>query len=584
MTDRSPSLALRLAWRPLRGAPALTLRDLAVFAIVIGALALVAVGGHSTLQPLAVADRTPLSLDPVNLPFYALRTTMRMLAAMAVSLVFTFAFGAMAAKSRRAELILVPLIDILQSVPVLGFLTFTVTFFLALFPGQVLGAEFAAIFAVFTSQAWNMALSFYQSLKTTPKDLRDVSDALRLGAWRRFWTLEAPYAAPNLVWNMMISMSGGWFFVVQAEAISVGATTVRLPGVGSYVAMAIERRDMAAVGWAVATMLAVILFYDQLLFRPLVAWSERFRMDDAARDDDAPRSWVLDVIQRAAFFRTALKPMGGMMQTLASVRIGAPPSAPPGLKRLWTSRRVDAAWWTGLALLSLYAAWRVAGLVAAAAPLAEVAQVFLYGLYTLIRVVVLTVVASLIWLPIGTWIGLRPRIAAFVQPAAQFLAAFPANLLFPLFVLAIARWRLAPDIWLSPLMILGAQWYILFNVIGGASGAPHDLREAAASFRLKGAAWWRAFGLPVVIPAYLVGANTAAGAAWNAAIVAEAVNWGSTNLRAHGLGAYIFDASVKGDLARVTLGVAVMCLYVVLFNSILWRPLFRLAERRLPAY
>ena len=307
-------------------APQLTVRDAVVFALVIGGLALIAVGGHQTLQPLSATVTTPITLNPIALPGYALRTTLRMLAAMAVSLVFTFAFATMAAKSRRAELLLVPLIDILQSVPVLGFLTFTVTFFLALFPGQVLGAEFAAIFAVFTSQAWNMALSLYQSLKTTPKDLKDVSDSLRLGAWRRFWTLEAPYGAPNLVWNAMISMSGGWFFVVQAEAISVGKTTVKLPGVGSYVALAIERRDMHAVGWAVLTMLVVILIYDQLLFRPLIAWAERFRLEPTP-DDEQPRSWLLDFIQRADLARRVLRPLGSLFRTAASLRVGALPPA-----------------------------------------------------------------------------------------------------------------------------------------------------------------------------------------------------------------------------------------------------------------
>ena len=579
MTDRSPSLALRFPWR-LPQAPAPTLRDLAVFALVIGTLALVAVGARPTLQPLSSPTAAALSLDPVNLPFYALRTTLRMVAAMGVSLAFTFAFGAMAAKSRRAEMILVPLIDILQSVPVLGFLTFTVAFFLALFPGQVMGVEFAAIFAVFTSQAWNMALSFYQSVKTTPKDLRDVSDALRLGSWRRFWTLEVPYATPNLIWNAMISMSGGWFFVVQSEAISVGATTIKLPGVGSYVALAIERRDLHAVGWAVLTMLVVILVYDQLLFRPLVAWSERFRMDATVRDEAAPRSWVLDILQRATFARAMLKPVGAVFKVAASVRLGAPPAAPPRLARLWTHRRTDALWWGALALAAALAAWRVVDLVAGEVTWGEVGRVALYGLFTLVRVAVLTALASAIWLPLGVWIGLRPRLAAFVQPVAQFLAAFPANLLFPLFVLAIVHFGLAPDVWLSPLMILGAQWYILFNVVAGASGTPSDLREVAASFRLTGWSWWRAVGLPVVAPAFLVGANTAAGAAWNAAIVAEWVRWGPTTLQAHGLGDYIYVASVKGDLPRVVLGVAVMCGYVVLVNSLFWRPLFLLAERR----
>ena len=579
----APTLSFTLPWKQVVRAPQLTVRDAVVFALVIGGLALVAVGGHQTLQPLSATVTTPITLDPWILPSYALRTTLRMLAAMVVSLVFTFAFAVMAAKSRRAELVLVPLIDILQSVPVLGFLTFTVTFFLALFPGQILGAEFAAIFAVFSSQAWNMALSFYQSLKTTPKDLKDVSDSLRLGAWRRFWTLEAPFGAPNLVWNAMISMSGGWFFVVQAEAISVGKTTVLLPGVGSYVALAIERKDLSAVGWAVFTMLVVILIYDQLLFRPLIAWSERFRME-ATPDDAQPSSWLLDFIERADLARRVLRPIGTLFRTAASIRLGAPMGAAPAASRFWSGPWIDIGWWGVLGLVAVFAAWKVTGVVGAEVGWPEVGRTFVLGGYTLIRVVLLTVVASLIWTPIGVWVGLRPKWAAFLQPVAQFAAAFPNNLLFPLFVVPIVAFHLMPDIWLSPLMILGAQWYILFNVIGGAAGMPHDLREAAASFRVSGLPWWRKVALPFVLPSYLVGANTAAGAAWNAAIVAEVASWGHVTLHAHGLGAYIFDASFAGDLPRVVLGVAVMCIFVVLFNSLLWRPLFALAERRLHSY
>lgn len=556
--------------------------DVVVFALVIGALALIALGGRETLAPLAVTG-DPISLDPRVLPHYALRTTLRMLAAMAASLLFTFAFGALAAKSKRAEVVLIPMLDILQSVPVLGFLSFTVTGFMALFPGQVLGVELAAIFAIFTSQAWNMAYSFYHSTKTIPRDLRDLSDSLRLGAWRRFWTLEAPFAAPNLIWNAMISMSGAWFFVVASEAISVGATTVSLPGVGSYVALAIAQHDLKAVGWAVLAMFLVILAYDQLLFRPLVAWAEKFRLTPPPDDAPQPSSWVLDFFQRAELARRVLRPLGSILSAFASIRMGRPIAAPPRLARAWRSPKADYAWWALLGVCALFGAWRAAVYIGAEVDLVEVAKVFGLGFLTLLRVVVLIALASLVWVPVGVWVGLRPRWAATLQPVTQFLAAFPANLLFPVAVAMIVRFDLHPDIWLSPLMILGAQWYILFNVIAGARAFPADLLEVAAHLRVGGFTWWRKVILPGIFPSYVTGAVTAGGGAWNAAIVAEVASWGDTRLSAHGLGAYIADATATGDLHRVTLGVAVMAVYVVLFNRLVWDPLFTAAARRLRA-
>jgi NitT/TauT family transport system permease protein len=552
--------------------------DAVVFALVLGVLALIAFGGRETLQPLAVGAG-PISLDPAVLPHYALRTTLRMLAAMAISLLFTFGFGALAAKSRRAEMVLIPMLDVLQSVPVLGFLSFTLAGFMALFPGQVLGVELAAIFLIFTSQAWNMAYSFYHSTKTLPRDLRDLSDSLRLGAWRRFWTLEAPYAAPGLVWNAMISMSGAWFFVVASEAISVGPTTVSLPGVGSYVALAIAQHDLKAVGWAVLTMLAVILIYDQLMFRPLIAWAEKFRLE--ASDEEPPRAWALDLFQRAELSRRLFRPLGAILSTLASVRLGKPVATPPALVKAWASPWVDRSWYALLVLVAAVSAWRAISYIGGEVGLSEAGWTVVLGFFTLVRVAVLTAIASLIWVPIGVWIGLRPVWAERLGPMTQFLAAFPSNLLFPAAVALIVRFDLTPDIWLSPLMILGAQWYLLFNVIAGVRAFPHDLLEAAASMRVKGWSWWRRVIIPGIMPSYVTGAITASGGAWNAAIVAEVANWGDTRLSAHGLGAYIADASTAGDLRRVVLGVAVMAVYVVMVNRLFWEPVFTRAARML---
>ena len=256
--------------------------DIVALILTVGAMVLIVYGGEQTTQPLSSLDVAPVSLDPAHLPFYALRTTMRMLLAIVCSTVFTFVYAALAAKSRRAEMVLIPLLDILQSVPILGFLTFTVVFFMKLFPGKVLGAELACVFAIFTSQAWNMTFSLYQSLRNVPKDLEEATQSFHLSGWQRFWRLDVPFAMPGLIWNTMMSMSGGWFFVVASEAITVGNTTVTLPGVGSYVALAIEQQNLAAIGCAILTMLLVIIAYDQLLFRPLVAWADKFRFEQTA--------------------------------------------------------------------------------------------------------------------------------------------------------------------------------------------------------------------------------------------------------------------------------------------------------------
>ncbi|MDU1692927.1 MAG: ABC transporter permease subunit, partial [Bradyrhizobium sp.] len=532
---------LRLA--VLTRAPRPNVWDLIALILVIGAMVLIVYGGKQTTLPLSALDVSPVSLDPANLPFYALRTTLRMLLAIACSTVFTFIYAAVAAKSRRAEMVLIPLLDILQSVPILGFLTFTVVFFLNLFPGRVLGAELACVFAIFTSQAWNMTFSMYQSLRNVPKDLDEASKSFHLSGWQRFWRLDVPFAMPGLIWNAMMSMSGGWFFVVASEAITVGNTTVTLPGVGSYVALAIEKRDLAAIGYAIFTMLLVIIVYDQLLFRPIVAWADKFRFEQTA-SGDAPTSWMLDLFRRTRALRALTLPFAALNRAFSNLSAEWPralrPSSKPGAP---PSRLIDALWFAIIGIATGYAAYKAYYYLSANLQLSDVYEAVLGGFATLLRVITLIALATLIWVPIGVWIGLRPRIAERVQPLAQFLAAFPANLAFPVFVLWIVHYGLNSNIWLSPLMILGTQWYILFNVIAGASAFPSDLREAAASLHLTGWRWWIKVILPGIFPYYVTGAITASGGSWNASIVAEVASWGDTHLSATGLGAYIAKAT-----------------------------------------
>jgi NitT/TauT family transport system permease protein len=465
-------------------------------------------------------------------------------------------------------------------VPVLGFLSITVTGFIALFPGRLLGVECAAIFAIFTSQAWNMTFSLYQSFRTVPVELTEAARMYHLSAWQRFWRLEVPHGVPPLIWNMMMSVSAGWFFVVASEAITVSGQTILLPGVGSYIATAIAERDLGAIGYALLAMLIVILLYDQLLFRPLLAWSRKFRGDTDTEEYDF-RPWFLTVMQRARFFdllqSSVLALNRGFDRAINAISWRWSPAydarpASPAMIRFFDLALLAGAS-AAVAWLFAFVREQVSG--------EEIGWVFLLGALTALRIIVLIVIASLIWVPIGVWVGLRPQLAERVQPIVQFLAAFPANLVFPAVVVLILKYELNPEIWLSPLMILGTQWYILFNVIAGTTALPTDLKLVASNLGLRRWLWWRRVIWPAIFPAYVTGAVTAAGGSWNASIVAEVVQWGSTTLQATGIGAYITQYTAAGDPARIALGIGVLCLYVLVFNRLLWHRLYELAAERL---
>jgi NitT/TauT family transport system permease protein len=549
--------------------------------LVIGTIMLVAWASRQMNVPYQPGEALPISLDPSLLPEYGLRTVLRMVLALIFSLVFSLAYAAAAAKSRRAEKLLMPILDVLQSVPILGFLSITVTGFVALFPGRLLGYECAAIFAIFTSQAWNMTFSLYQSFSGVPHDLREAARMYHLTPWQSFWQLEVPFALPQLVWNMMMSVSGGWFFVVASEAISVSGNTVLLPGIGSYISVAIDQRDLHAVIYAILAMLVLILIYDQLLFRPLLAWVQRFKVEEIGGDELDP-PWFLVMLQRARIFRLVSFVADQCGSVMSRVRHAA--ARPPRMatrRHPWQDQLLDRLWYVTLLAASLMALFWVYQFVRDEVGWREVGYVFFLGSITLTRVIVLIVLAALVWVPIGVWIGFRPRLAHRVQPWIQFLAAFPANLFFPLVVSAIVVLKLNPEIWLSPLMILGTQWYILFNVIAGTLALPTDYQLVAGNLGVRRWVWWRRFALPGIFPAFVTGAVTASGGSWNASIVAEVVKWGNTTLTATGIGAYIAEETDKGDFPRLALGITVLCLFVLTFNRLLWRRLYTIAEERL---
>ena len=554
--------------------------DLLLLILILSILFFLGWAGTQMVTPYSLGEPLPLSLLPSKLPFYALRTVLRMFIALALSIAFTFVVGTLAAKNRRAEQIIIPAIDILQSVPVLSFMAITITGFIRLFPNSLLGPECASIFVIFTSQVWNITFSFYQSLKMVPNDFREAAAMFQLSPWQRFWKIEVPFSMPGLLWNMMISMSASWFFVVLSEAISVAHQDIRLPGVGSYIALAIEHRDLYAVGYAILTMVVVIFIYDQVLFRPLIAWSEKFKTE-ASSDGEEYQSWLIDLIRGSRLMMYCDDGLAWMRERFVNAK----------WFRQWGSKttneidftrqkRIDWFWNTVVLLAIFSGGYLLLGYILSMLQVNEILHVFFLGMATGLRVIVLVILSSLVWIPVGVWVGLRADWAQKIQPVLQFCAAFPANLFYPIFVIAIVRFHLSVEIWVTPLMILGTQWYILFNVIAGAASIPRDLYLVADNFGLKGWQWWRRLVLPGIFPFYITGAITAAGGAWNASIVAEWVSWGDTTLRATGLGAYIQASTIAGDFPKIALGTAMMCIYVLIFNHLIWRPLYRIAEER----
>jgi len=558
---------------------------LADVAVILGSLTVVAVVarvGAGAVQSFVPPDVVPtVSLDPSNLPYYAARSTLRMFAALALSVVFTVVYGYAAAHSRRAERVLIPALDVFQSVPVLGFLSITVTAFIALFPGSLLGLEAASIFAVFTAQVWNMTFSFYQSLRTVPRELDEAATLYGLSRWEKFTRLEAPSAMIGLVWNGMMSFGGGWFFVAASEAISVLNRRYTLPGIGSYVAAAVDAQDLRALGFALLAMAVVIVVVDQLFWKPLVAWADRFRVELSAAET-TPRSWLLNLIRASRLLELAgrvltpgLEAGDQLLARITKIRRGVRSAQNAG-DRTWGDRLYDTALLVVVAVLLVVAA----RFVLAEVGVDEVRHTAVLGFATLGRTLLLLLVGTLVWTPIGVAIGFSPPLARIAQPVVQLLASFPANFLFPFATIGFIKLGVNLNWGGILLMSLGAQWYIVFNVIAGAMSIPTDLREMAANMRMRRWTLWRMLIIPGIFSAWVTGGVTAMGGAWNASIVSETVSWGDKTLTAFGLGAYIARVTGSGDWPRIALGIGMMSVFVVTLNRVVWRKLYVVAERR----
>ncbi|MFD9689198.1 ABC transporter permease [Kitasatospora sp. NPDC059088] len=578
--SRGP-LPPRTAGRPSRAgrAPRAGWADVVVAAAVLVLLYLALRVGQGTTVRFSTARDAAVDTDPARLPYDAARSLLRMFAALVLSVGFTFGYAYAAARSRRLERVLIPALDILQSVPVLAFLTVAVTGFLALFPGSELGLECAAVFAIFTSQAWNMTFGFYHSLVSLPRELDELSRSFRFSRWMRFRKVELPSGMIGLVWNGMLSFGGGWFFLVASEAISVDNQRYALPGVGSYAGAAIAAGDLGRVGWAIATMAVLVIGVNFLFWRPLTAWAERFK-NEQSEATEVQRSVVLALLRRSrlpGLLGRVLRPLGRALDRAG--RVFGTDDRPLAVSRARqrTGDLLFAVVSGGIVLWGLVDLGRY---LAGTTGLGVFGEPLLLGLATLARVVVLVAVATVVWVPIGVRIGFSPPLTRIAQPLVQVLASFPANFLFPLVVWLLLRTGLSIDLGGVLLMALGAQWYILFNAIAGAMAIPSDLREAMDNLGVRGLQRWRRLIVPGIFPAYVTGGITASGGAWNASIVSEVVTFGGTTLTATGLGAYIAGATERGDHPHLLAGVAVMSVYVVALNRLVWRRLYRLAERR----
>lgn len=536
------------------------------------------VGTRLALNAPEVVSGPNIALTPRALPWYAALSVGRMAAAYALSLVFSLAYGRIAAYNRRAEQVMMPLLDVLQSVPILSFLPVVLLGLSAILPEKA-AAELAAIVLIFTSQVWNLTFAWYQSLTTIPKELREASSIFRLNTWMQFKTLELPFAAISLVWNSMMSWAGGWFFLMAAEIFTVGQRDFRLPGLGAFLHEAAERSDFRAIVWGIGTLILVIVLLDQLMWRPLLAWSDRFKV---AMVDDAepPTSWFYNAWRGGRLAHWLRNHVSGpLLERVDSHLVRRHPvpetAVAPTTLSLWTGR--------ALALLPLivllYGVYRAGILLLSVSP-AQWQTIGLGLLATLLRVTIALLIALAWTIPLGVAIGTNRRLAAILQPLVQIAASVPATALFPVLLLFVLRLPSGLNIAAVLLMLMGTQWYLLFNVIAGASAIPQDLKYTSSLLQLGRWARWRTLILPALFPYLVTGAITAGGGAWNASIVAEYVQFGGQTLHTVGLGALISTATAQGDYALLLAATLTMVLAVIVINRLLWRRLYVMAEEK----
>ncbi len=520
-----------------------------------------------------------ISLDAWNLLYYSLRTSMRFLLGMAWSLLFSVVFAVLAARYTPLRRVILPFVNFMESVPLVGFLTFTTVYFLNLYPHSVMGLECTAIFAVFTGQAWNMMLALYQTLRIVPKELDEAARSFNYNPWQRFWRLEFIYSVPGLLWNAMVSQSAAWFALVASEAIPVGDRSVELPGVGSYIAEALAQQNVPAILYAIVALAANIVLLDQLVFRPLVRYTARFKYEDVTASRPLGNPWFYNSL---AFSHVGAA-LGHTLRALADLWLFKLPRLwyALGLHRLfrlaakgnWLWRSL---WYLGVVLACVWFGYRLWEYF----PKQYFAMLPEWMLLTTARVAAAMLLSVAIFTPLGVWIGMNPRLVKIFQPIIQILAAIPPNIFYPLIAAFIAIYHQDLGWWAIPMIMLGTQWYVLFNVIAGVSAIPTQITEVSETFGLRRFRWWRYYMLPAIFPYIVTGIISAAGGAWNSAIAAEVIQWGSTTLSATGLGAFISVVTDAGKNPESALGCAAMCALVALCIIFVWQPLYRIAETK----
>jgi NitT/TauT family transport system permease protein len=561
----------------------MSLWDIFAISLIFWIFILIKNGTEYMYAPVPLNLEEPLSLAPQHLPEYALRSTMRLVFGIIASVIFSIIYALIAAKVQRLQKFMISLLDITQSIPILGYISFTITGFIALFPNNILGFELAVIFAAFTCQVFNITYSIYQSIITVPENIQETQKIFKLNSIQKFLLVELPYSIPSLVWNIMISISNSWFFVVASEAIIEGNHSYYLPGIGSYIATAIEAESLKAITYAIITMSIVIIAYDQLIFRPLVEWSNKFKYE--YYNPDCTSSWSYKIFNKSRFvgwLNYPFKAAYGYMLTLrlykGKQKTNVYTHRQKKERKIITQAK-NIIWYSLLTALSIYAFYEIFTSLSKDISFVEAKHSMYLGLITTIRIIITTLITILIWLPISIYIGLRPSLVKIAQPLALLMSSFPANLIFPLCVYLIKKYELDPNIWLSILLIISMQWYLIFNILSGISSIPANLSEVVKSFDIKGYKLFKKILFPAIMPHFMIGAITAWGCAWNTTIIAEIAEWGTTTLEATGIGAYVTNASNDGDTSRIILGILVMLIYIEFFNRIFWRPLFKYTDK-----
>ena len=526
-----------------------------------------------------VNSQAEISLHPAALPKYALFSVLRLAIAYIFSFVFTLVYGYVAAYNRKAERFMIPLLDTLQSIPVLSFLPGVMISMAALFPSRQLGVELGSVLLIFTGQVWNMTFSFYSSLKSIPTEMREAATAYRLSWWQRFWQLELPQATIGLIWNSMMSVAGGWFFLMACEMFVLGNRDFRLPGLGSYLQTAANAGDTRAIFWGLMTMIGVIILIDQMVWRPVIAWAEKFKLEQVG-SAEIPRSPILTMLRSSKLLpfvaRSLVLPLRERLD-LHFAKEHETRSLPKGKSRLphWALRAVAVVVLTAIA----YAVAKMFSILALMSS-AELRHIVWGAGATFLRVEAVLLLAALWTVPVGVMVGLRPRLSAIAQPIAQIAASVPATALFPIILLVLIRAGGGLGIGSIVLLLLGTQWYILFNVIAGATAIPADLKEVCNTYRLSVAERWRRLFLPAIFPYLITGFVTASGGAWNASIVAEYFHFRGQTISTTGLGAIISQATDSGNFRLLLAATVVMAVMVVTINRLVWRPLYALASAR----